>query len=125
MQKRTDALQKKEMFIASSPASPASMATLLDSVSLFKQQQALLQSHIKRFHSLLLPGHGLSYLKDYPVFTFSNEKLTLFLRSRSIEITSFRYPNEHSDLVNRIVLSAMHTSKDIEILAAAINTFYQ
>ncbi|WP_340066764.1 aminotransferase class I/II-fold pyridoxal phosphate-dependent enzyme [Ascidiimonas aurantiaca] len=125
MQKRIESLQKKEMFIASSPASPASIATLLESIVLFRQQQALLHSHIKRFHSLILPGHGLSYLKTYPVFTFSDKKLIEFLRSRGIEITSFRYPNENSDLINRIVLSAMHTERDIDILAAAINSFYQ
>ncbi len=119
---RTSQLTDTDFFSGASPASPAAIATLIGGHELFKVKRALLQKNIQLFLERLKNTELLKFIPDYPVFSFTNVKLAYHLKEHSIITTNFKYPNEYSPLVSRIVITAGHTTKDIEVLAELINS---
>jgi 8-amino-7-oxononanoate synthase len=121
--KRIQVIKASSMFAASSPAVPAAMATYLEASSIYVGQLQKLRNNIDSFTTLLKDRGRYFYMPYHPAFTFKDDGLTSFLEDSSIVITNFPYPNDSAEKINRIVLSAQHTAKDIEYLCKTINSF--
>lgn len=117
------ALKEADMFAASSPAVPAAMATYLEASEIYRIQLQKLRQHIALFKSLISNRNRFYSMPNHPAFTFKDDGLTSYLEARSIVITNFPYPNDTGAKINRMVLSAQHTSADIEDLCRHINDF--
>ena len=120
---RISQLTDTAFFSGASPASPAGMATLFEGYEIFKAKRALLQKNIRLFLERLTNTELLKFMPDYPAFIFTDVKLADYLKEHRIITTNFKYPNEYSPLVSRIVLTAGHTTKDIEVLTELINSY--
>lgn len=119
--KRIDQLRETAFFGGASPASPAAMATFLDAQDLYAQRRTILKNHIEYFTKALVHKKKFHFMPDHPAFTFSDQQLSEYLEAHKIVVTNFAYPDEDSQVMSRIVLSAAHKKKDIGHLLDCIN----
>lgn len=122
-QKRIKELINTDFFGGSSPASPANLASILYGENILISKRVLLDINIQHFLKNLNKNISFKYMVGHPAFSFSNEKLTTYLQEHKIMVTSFKYPNEDSNLMSRIVISAAHTKDDILKLTSVLNSF--
>tara|TARA_R110002051_G_scaffold69304_3_gene124621 strand:- start:5992 stop:7056 length:1065 start_codon:yes stop_codon:yes gene_type:complete len=120
---RISKLIDTDFFGGSSPASPANLATILYGEKMFISKRILLEINTQLFINNLKNHKKFKFMDGHPAFSFSDEKLTSYLEKNKIIITSFRYPNEGSNLMSRIVISAAHTKNDILKVCNLINDF--
>lgn len=113
-----------DYYAGASPPSPASMATLIQAQEIYKSKKRTLDYNLALFLNQINDSKNFSYIENFPVFGYSNSELTKFLHSNGVIVTDFNYPSEEVSLKSRIVLTASHTEKDITILTALINSFY-
>jgi len=123
--KRIEQLKNTAFYGGASPASPANLATLIEAEVIYKKRQQRLAKHIAAF--LIKTNHleHFSYTPNHAAFSFSNQKITKHLEDNNIVVTNFNYPNEDSATMSRIVLSAHHKKKDIELVCNLINTLHK
>lgn len=119
--KRISELKETAFFGGSSPAAPAALATLLDAEIIYSGKRKQLQNNIALFLRSLKNPKKFSGMKDHPAFSFSDVQLTEYLAQEGIILTNFPYPDEHSQLMSRIVLSAHHRKQDIIRLTDLLN----
>ncbi len=121
---RVEMLMSTAFFSGASPASAASMATLIEAMPLYSSQRKKLIRNIDQFSSLLKRNDIFKWLAHYPVFEYSDEDLSQYLFEHRICVTNFNYPAERDSWQSRIVISAIHHQNDIEKLADLVNKFY-
>lgn len=119
-----EAIISQDMYAASSPATPASIATLLDAHSLYLNKRILLKEHIHFFTENSSRFNLFQYMLEYPTFNYNDKRLTEFLYKHKIIVTNFKYPNEDAPTVSRIVLCAHHTKQDIIKLLETIKAYF-
>ncbi|MEX0273707.1 MAG: pyridoxal phosphate-dependent aminotransferase family protein [Flavobacteriaceae bacterium] len=123
-QSRISQLTDTALFGGASPAAPALLATLRLATSLIAQKRTILQENIARFKERFNhPKIRLYTIPGHPAFSFHTMELAAHLEENGILITHFGYPENQSDHVSRIVLSAHHTKADIETLTKVLNLF--
>ncbi len=113
-----------DFYGGASPATPANMATLMESGGLMTEKRKKLTKRIKRFNNQLSHPYAFSRMDGHPAISFSNKGLTYFLEKNKIIVTNFTYPSEDSSTMSRIVISAAHKKKDIDKLTELINRYY-
>lgn len=118
---RLKKMRKTQFFGGSGPASPASLATLMDAYQLYSIKRKRLHQNTELFLSLLSNPSQFIYTKGHPTFSFQNESLAKRLEENGILVTNFRYPTEHDQPMSRIVISASHTAGDITTLCTFLN----
>lgn len=118
---RLEALKDTRFFGGASPASPASLATILRSHDLYTEKRDLLLQNTELFLNLLSDSSPFVHLKGHPTFSFQNKALADKLEERRILVTNFRYPTEHDELMSRIVINTSHTKGDILKLCTVLN----
>tara|TARA_R110000868_G_scaffold93190_1_gene258047 strand:+ start:11570 stop:12631 length:1062 start_codon:yes stop_codon:yes gene_type:complete len=121
---RIKELADTPFFGGASPAAPAAMASIIDGSELFKKKRVELRNNIGLFKSNNKALDRFKFMDEHPAFSFNDEALTNYLKEHKIVVTSFRYPDEDSSLMSRIVISAHHTKEDILLLCNLINSYY-
>ncbi len=121
--RRIEQLTNTDFFGGASPASPASIATLLDGSAIFENKRVLLEKNIQLFLGTLKKSDLFKFIYHHPTFSFLDPKLVAYLKTNRIIVTNFQYPNEDSALMSRIVLSAAHANEDIKRLTSLINSY--
>ncbi|WP_297702782.1 pyridoxal phosphate-dependent aminotransferase family protein [uncultured Eudoraea sp.] len=122
--KRLKQVIKTDFYAGASPPSPASMATLIESEEIYKYKKKILDYNMSLFLNQINDNKKFSFIQGFPVFGYSDPELTKFLYNNGIIVTDFNYPSEEASLKSRIVLTALHTEKDISKLTSLINSFY-
>lgn len=120
-QKRVSQLKETPFFGGASPAAPAALATFMGAETLYSGKRRMLQSHIDLFFGSVNNQKKFSCMEGHPAFSFSDVQLTEYLEQQGIILTNFPYPDEHSHLMSRIVLSAHHREDDIIRLTELLN----
>lgn len=135
------AIRKLPLFTASTPMIPANAYTFLHAHDAFATARRVLKQRIQVFENLTAGIPALHHPHALPVFTVRElissapqetrpvvqlDKHDLYehLLSLDILISSFSYPDPQGPAINRIVLSALHTPSDLEILAEHLTRFY-
>lgn len=106
-----------------SPISPDHLYAYLHADALYADAYKRLQANINRFTDSIRTLNLLSFTDNYPVFYTERDELYPFLLERGIFIYSFSYPKPTDKANTRIVLSAWHTSEDIQQLSEACHDF--
>jgi 7-keto-8-aminopelargonate synthetase-like enzyme len=112
-------IKENPLFIGSAPMNPAFLASFLNAQELYKSQFLKLQENCKYVYERLKNLKKITISENYPVFYVSDEKIAEFLVSEKIIITSFYYPTS-TKKINRIVLNANHTKKQLDRLITLI-----
>lgn len=118
-------MENSSFYGGASPASPAAVATFLEATPIYYERRTILQENLARFLEKLESLKHFRYMDGHPTFTFLNPKLVEFLEMQKMVVTNFNYPDDASDNMSRIVLSASHRSSDIELLVNTLNSFKQ
>ncbi len=117
-----ESLENSAFFGGASPASPAAMATFIDAHDIYGERRGVLNENLDLFLEKTAHLTDFTYMKGHPTFSYQNQKLTDVLFQHKIIVTHFNYPNENSNVMSRIVLSAAHTKEDILNLAGILNS---
>lgn len=116
-------LRRTAFFGACSPMPPANLSAYLQADALYSEGYKRLQRNISLAEKLLLPTGLFRHATSYPVFFTEHDELYKHLLSHQILIYSFAYPTARDRANTRIVISAFHTSEDIQELAEIVNGF--
>ena len=107
-------------FIAAASANPAYLDAYIKSEEIYRQQQEKLQRNIDFIYQSLVNYPQLMISKNYPVLYSFQSDLYKKLYQKNIIITHFKYPT-YTKKMNRIVITANHTQKDLESLIKALH----
>lgn len=135
------AIRKLPLFTASTPMIPANAYTFLHARDAFVTAKRVLQQRIQAFENLTAGIPALHHPHPLPVFAIreaghhsgkeeqitqlhAHQDLYAYLLALDTLISSFSYPDPQGPRINRIVLSALHTPADLEILAEHLTRFY-
>ena len=112
--KFVDTIMDDPDFVSASGASPAHLATYLETQGQYNQQREKLQQNLD-----FLFNEGMNttfkYHPDYPVIYCENKAIYQQLFDKEIIITNFKYPT-YKNFMSRIVVTANHTFEDLEKL---------
>lgn len=113
-----DVIKQSSTFVSSSAMSPAYLAAFLKSEKIYKLQKEKLKTNLK-FLAKNISVQNFKFHQEYPVIYSDNGDVFDSLLKHNIIITSFRYPT-YKKTMNRIVITANHTTNDLEKLLLAI-----
>lgn len=122
MKSRIDSLKQTPLFAGASPTAASNLVSLIEATPLYARQRNLLADNVARFIDGLKHPELFHYIDSYPVFLSKDEGLAGYLFDNGISITHFHYPAENS-FQSRIVISAIHTSPDIDRITGLINQY--
>ncbi|MET2986206.1 aminotransferase class I/II-fold pyridoxal phosphate-dependent enzyme [Aureibaculum conchae] len=115
-----DALKGESVFISSSAANPAYLQTYLDAQDIYARQRQKLNKNLA-YITAHLKNKNIIADKNYPAMYIENDAAYDLFLNEGIVITSFNYPT-YKKKMNRIVITANHTDKDLEQLVNILNT---
>ncbi len=123
---RLETLRQTSFFAGASPAPPAGLASLLQSLDSGRYGRKLekLRKHMDYLWQRVGKIKLLQGKERYPVLHFKDEALSGYLRRHRILITEFQYPAEGGETSpSRIVLTAAHSREDMAHLADLLEAF--
>ncbi|WP_240899040.1 aminotransferase class I/II-fold pyridoxal phosphate-dependent enzyme [Sphingobacterium sp. SGL-16] len=115
-------IKQSPIFMGASPSSPAFIYALVKGENIYKEAFDKLHKNLAFFASIVKPSWGINYVATFPVFTSTNSNLYRHLCQNDILISSFPYPLPTSPLLNRIVISALHSENDIQKLTEVLQS---
>lgn len=109
-------LREHPNYSGSTSINPSLIHAFLKSKKLYSRQREKLFENIASFKKNLSPGL-LNKKNNLPVIICKNENADDIFYKNGIIISSFGYPLPSSNKVNRIIINALHTKKDIKKLS--------
>lgn len=116
-------IQNQDSFIGASGMNPAFLETYIKSHELYESQKQKLQENLNYIDTHFVNRSGFTFNASYPVIYFENELFVKKLLKNKIIVVSFKYTCESGKL-NRIVITANHTIKDLEQLISQLNSHF-
>lgn len=116
-------IRQTAFFGACSPMPPACLEAYLKANSLYEDAYKRLTQNIALAEKLLLPTGVFRQAKGYPVFFTEHDNLYPYLLERGLLVYSFAYPTAADRANTRIVISAFHTSEDIQKMAGYVAAY--
>jgi 8-amino-7-oxononanoate synthase len=112
-----DMLRTQPHYTACTPPPPAMLYAFVKGQHLYKQQRDQLKNNIYYFQSLIKDFNQIHFNPGLPVFILPETLDEQKLLEKNIIISSFSYPDPKGKKIQRIVVNALHTESDLEILA--------
>ena len=117
------ALKKLPIYAGSTPMMPAHAHAWLHAGELVRKMRMSLQQNIA-YLLHLSAGSSVHNPHALPAFILpAGDGLVQYLQDRDIIISSFPYPQPHSEPVNRAVVSALHLQEDMATLHRFIGEY--
>lgn len=107
------------LFVGASPIIPAYLSAFLNTQTDYAIWRKQLLDNIHYFLEKNVQNNTLSdfrFLEKYPIFYTKNSDLAHFLYENKVFISNFAYPRPTDPPITRIIISALHTPDDIDIL---------
>jgi 8-amino-7-oxononanoate synthase len=112
-----DMLRTQPHYTACTPPPPSTLYAFAKGQHLYQMQRERLKNNISYFQSLIKDLDQIHFNTELPVFILPETVDEQELLEKRIIISSFAYPDPKGKKIQRIVLSALHTKDDLEILA--------
>lgn len=110
-------LRQHSNYTGSTAVNPSLIHAFLKSKKLYAHQREKLIKNI-RYLKRELPPYLLKHEFDLPIFVCETENAEETFYKKGIIISSFGYPDPSSKKINRIVINALHTKKDLQKLCS-------
>lgn len=105
-------------YTGSTAINPALIHAFIKSKRLYAIQREKLKKNITWLKKYL-PHHILNHDSDLPIFICEDENAEEIFYKQGVIISSFGYPDPASKKINRVVINALHTKKDLQKLILA------
>ena len=115
-------IKKDPIFIGSAGMSPSFLDTIVNGKEIYQNQLKKLRENCSYVYEKLKHLSAIKMSENYPVFFFKNDEIADYLYKNNILITSFYYPSS-TKKINRIVLNANHTKKQLDSLIDCLIQF--
>jgi len=112
-----DTLRTLPQYTAGTPPSPAMLYAFIKGQHLYDLQRNKLKNNIAYFQLLIKDLDQIRFNPALPVFILPETMNEQKLLEKNIIISSFSYPDPSGKKIQRIVINALHTKVDLEILA--------
>lgn len=116
-----NALKTRSTFVSASPANAAYLDAFMRSEDIYLAQREKLFENLSYFKQHFEVG-SIPFNAAYPVLYFYDDVIYEALAKADIRISRFRYPT-YKKMMNRIVITADHTRKDLDKLLEVLNRF--
>jgi 7-keto-8-aminopelargonate synthetase-like enzyme len=117
---RANALRNTSWYAATTPPAPSMLFALLDTKAIYREQLLTLKDNIQFLQQLIADKAGISYHPELPVLILPETLDEDYFAAKKIIVSSFAYPNPQGRKINRAVITALHTKKDLMKLVDAI-----
>lgn len=107
-------------FNGASPCSPSVLYTYINSTQIIAEAQNKLSENL-HYLTQQLSENDFYWVKDFPVILIKNKNIAEKINKANIVFTSFPYPHPDSDILNRLVIMASHTQKELDYLLASFS----
>ncbi len=115
----SDKLRQHHNYTSSTGISPSLMHAFIKGKKLYILQRKRLMKNIGYLRKHL-PAYILKHDFNLPIFICENENAESLFYKNEIIISSFGYPDPSSQKINRIIITALHTKKDIQKLCSTL-----
>jgi 8-amino-7-oxononanoate synthase len=109
------------IFRGASPPAPANLQAFLETEKIYLEAGRLIRNISGMFSVQTQNIEGITGSGYFPVFRYQDANWADRLQEMGFITSSFAYPHLDSPKINRIVLSAGHEMKDIELLIQVLN----
>jgi 8-amino-7-oxononanoate synthase len=115
-------LKQTPVFTGASPPAAAGLYAFMHARDIYKEELTKLQQLCRFFTSGLgADKAAFASMEGFPVYLSEDQHLAASLLQQQVLISSFAYPNQDGEFLNRIVLSSWHQEQDLEILLKLIH----
>ena len=115
-------LKRNPFFTAGSPVPPAYLFAFVRAQPLYEEARQQLFANVAYFQQ---QTEGLSLFRSmdrYPVFYTADNALAEKVAPQCV-LSSFPYPHPNSEPITRVVVSSLHTRKDLEVLKGLVKKY--
>lgn len=110
-------LKQTPVFLGASPPAAAGLYAFMEAGAIYDQELERLMRLCDYFNNRLgSEKAAFASMEGFPVYLSEDQHLSDHLLARDVLISSFAYPDQHGELLNRIVLSSWHQKADIDAL---------
>jgi 8-amino-7-oxononanoate synthase len=115
-------LKQTSIFLGASPPAAAGLYAFMKSEMLYAMELLRL-SDLCRYFSAGLGSQKSAFasMDGFPVYLSENQNLGQTLKNQQVLISSFAYPDQHGEILNRIVLSSWHREQHLDLLLNRIH----
>ncbi len=113
-------LRQHANYTASTSINPSLIYACLNAKDLYAKQRETLFRNINYMKSAALRPSVLRGNFDLPVFICNLKDAEEYFYNNGIILSSFRYPYPSSEKINRVIISALHTTEDIDKLVSLL-----
>jgi 8-amino-7-oxononanoate synthase len=113
-------LRTSPYYTASTALAPFLAHAFIHGQELYDEQRKKLRNNIAALQLLLQDVNVVQYDNRLPVFILPKEWNQSYFDPHQIVISSFPYPDPAGEVINRIVVSALHKNEDVNQLARLI-----
>ncbi|MBG6234870.1 7-keto-8-aminopelargonate synthetase-like enzyme [Pedobacter sp. CAN_A7] len=110
-------LKQSNVFLGASPPAAAGLYAFIKSEMLYTMELQRLKELCCYFSDGLgAQKTAFAAIKGFPVYLSEDQNLGQMLKAQSVLISSFAYPDQHGETLNRIVLSSWHREQHLDLL---------
>lgn len=110
-------LKNTEAFLGASPPSAAGLFAFMQAEDIYRTELERLLGLCRYFEAGLdALKSDFAYLDGFPVYRSGDKDLAQRLMERDVLISSFAYPDQFGEALNRIVLCSWHSKSDLDNL---------
>ncbi len=118
-------LRSMPAYTAGTAPSPALLYAFIKGAGLYAHQREKLKSNMHYFQSLISHIDSIIFHKQLPVFILPEMTDEKALFKKNIVISSFAYPYASGKKIKRVIINALHTKNDLELLAQVLTETFQ
>ena len=110
-------LKQSNVFLGASPPAAAGLYAFIKSEMLYTMELQRLKELCCYFSAGLgAQKSAFAAMEGFPVYLSEDQNLGQTLKNQQVLISSFAYPDQHGETLNRIVLSSWHREKHLDLL---------
>jgi 7-keto-8-aminopelargonate synthetase-like enzyme len=109
-----------DTFVSSAGMNAAFVQTMADAEKIYMQQHQKLKENLQYIDANLIKNEAVHFDPNYPLIYPEIEGLNEIFTANKIIVTNFKYPTDIKEL-NRIVITANHTKKDLDTIIHILN----
>ena len=113
-------MRNHDTFVSSAGMNAAFVQTMADATTIYQQQHQKLKDNLNYMDAHLIKNEAIHFDSNYPLIYPEIEGLDDIFVANKIIVTNFKYPTDANNL-NRIVITANHTKKDLDTIIHILN----